>query len=114
MITDWNGNLWALYQNFGYEKNKLYETEFSFDNDGPSCFDMIDASYLDKHYKGWEKPSIFPKLCLIGVECDFHAALTEERLNHIGGVTNKCLIPSGSEVYYNPTGLIVSNKIIIL
>lgn len=106
-------NLWAIYQDFRYDKNKLYETEFSFNNNSPSYFDEPDSVYLDEHYTGWRFGDIM-NLNLIGVECGFHAALTKERLSHINGITYKCLIPAGSEVYYNPTGLIVSNKIIIL
>lgn len=114
VYKSFSSNLWALYQYFQYEINKLYKTELTF-NDGKynPCFDSMTARHLEIMYHSqWYSISLF-NLGLIAVVEGFHSAATEDRL---GGEYNirRCLIPAGSEVFYDETGLIVSNQIIVL
>ena len=112
-LVDENGKLSAIYQDFIYERNRLYKTTLTFceGNKNP-CFDTEAAMYLESNYVSWyERP--LRDNGLIAVIEGFHSAETSRRLRD-GYDTIKCLIPAGSEVFYDKTGLIVSNQIMVL
>lgn len=114
VYKSFSDNLWALYQNFQYEINKLYKTTLTFDNGKYNpCFDSIAARHLEIMYNPqWYTISLF-NIGLIAVVEGFHSAATEDRLGRRTNI-RRCLIPAGSEVFYDETGLIVSNQIIVL
>jgi len=114
VYKSFRANLWALYQNFKYERNKLYKTGLTFDKGSHvPCFDVQNANYLCRVYgDDWYDNSL-EKLGLIGVIEGFHSARTKHRLSS-AHIIYECVIPAGSEVFFDETCLVVSNQIMIL
>lgn len=99
------------YYQEGYEyvKGILNTTTFGITKELPNdtiSFDNIATDYY-KHYN----LLINRKLTVISE--GFHACLTEERLNNYE-ISFEFLIPKGSLIFKDATGLIVSNQIIML
>lgn len=109
----------SIYYSFEYQMGILYKTKI-LETEDDTTFDDYDSCMLEEKYgRGWKYKN---KIKSIG--SGFHGALTKERLektleNEDGhamendGTIWKCIIPAGSEYYTNPSGLIVSNQIII-
>lgn len=85
---------------FEYVKDKLYETEFTYDNE-ESWYDNIEGNYANSI----SNP--------VFVAEGFHAFVKVKQCRKISDTYwAKFIIPKGAKYYQNPTGCIVSNKII--
>lgn len=122
-------------RHFKYELNKLYETQFTF-NESFKKADMVVHSYMMKNHPEisdihinvfkyhnnideWKRDLI--KVNLFSVCAGFHSILTMDRVKtylniyddyHSMGLY-KATIPKGATIYKDETGLVVSNRIII-
>jgi hypothetical protein len=56
----------------------------------------------------------FNKNKVLSISIGLHAYCDKERPSHLFGKLKEFLIPKGSEVYYDATGLIVSNQMMML
>lgn len=106
---------YSPFRGFKYEKGKLYRTVFRLGNE--NCFDAIDAEYFNNTYGiNWR---IFIGSEFKSIGQGYHAALKRKRLYSgekylpKNRTIRKCIIPKGSKYYLDPTGLIVSNQILI-
>lgn len=110
-----NGNLEevnAVFNFFNYLPHQLYETKFSFINpasrEAIGYDDEVNLAYGNRNERSTKN--------LLVVAKGFHSAKNIERLkqssNHCGHKF-ECIIPKGSLIYEDKTGLIVSDKIII-
>lgn len=81
------------------------------------CFDGVEKEALLKIDKGFMKSDKF-----ISIGAGFHSSLTEDRLEKAYDKIErkyyeyeifKATIPKGSRYYVSPTGLVVSNQIIV-
>ena len=120
---------YAPYWDFHYNLGELYKTtieEIPEDHYGDKCaFDESDRLVLDDLFKdsdgraNWSPSRYSGKEPATDVKyfgAGYHACTTVERLTaDYYGETKifECTIPAGSEYYLNPSGLIVSNQIII-
>lgn len=96
---------------FHYKINKTYATTIMEDKDDRCCYDDLDQVYLNNNHEGWQCGGA-PGLFYYGK--GYHSANTIERLDKEPMYNiYECIIPAGSEYYSNPTGLMVSNKIIV-
>lgn len=101
----------SMYQFFQYKLGKLYHCEIKETNIA-TCFDDRDQKILEKKYPNWD--DIIPELKYF--DEGFHSAISKNRLkSYVDDYHNifKCTIPKGSEYYTEPSGLVVSNQIII-
>ena len=102
--------LFTPYNKFKYELNKLYETKFTYlptsSKDAIGHDDMVTVAY------GWKSERVLNS-SLIVIAAGFHAATKKQRLKTAYYDLVECVIPKGSLIYEDKTGLIVSNKIII-
>lgn len=109
----------APFYHFKYEFGKLYETEFTeldpYVNDHLwRAFDEASSFWLGRNYPNWEIKGSNNRLELLCISQGFHGALTYERcLNHRYRIYD-CIIPKGSTMYTDDTGLFVSNKLIVV
>ena len=107
---------------FGYEVNKLYKTrmkqDYSFVKYGDS---MVRSSYkeifrLVNDHDG--DVSTWKKSGFIAIGSGFHSCATKARAEIMRVFSNydlrSFLIPAGSLIYKDRTGLIVSNQIMML
>lgn len=98
---------WNEYYEFDYRLNTLYTESIGADNIPDSYADQI----VIENYPYWRSEE------LTHVHSGFHSALTIDRISNFCGWENtvrvKCIIPKGSLIYKDKTGLIVSNKIIL-
>lgn len=94
-----------------YEPNVLYSVKME-KTDDPSPFDGIDQDYwMNKFRDAWNMNSLPNGVVSIGP--GFHCAKPNRLLNPRYYNVFKGEIPKGSLYYRNPTGLYVSNQIII-
>jgi len=107
-------DFYSYYYKFKWYIGKLYITELSFVTglDYYSCnfYDAIsDDFYNDKH-----RLSFLERL--VEVSDGFHAMLDFNRANleNDNRILAECLIPKGSLIFTDATGLIVSNQMIML
>lgn len=118
------GRIRAIHREFYYDIGKLYETEIKEVEKSYHrlAADEVDEKTLSRleEYSGWElgyrggKP--IQNIRYIGQ--GFHSALRESRARELGSDSYanfiyRCTIPEGSEYFLNPSGLVVSNKLII-
>jgi hypothetical protein len=120
----------APYWDFHYNLGELYKTtieEIPEEYYGDKCaFDKFDSNVLCNLFKDSEgnpnwNPSWYtgkePATDVKYFGAGYHACTTVERLtgpDYYGeSKIFECTIPAGSEYYLNPSGLIVSNQIII-
>jgi hypothetical protein len=119
----------APYWDSHYNLGTLYKTtikEILEDNYCDKCaFDESDRLVLDSLFKDSDGRANWSPPCYSGKEpadakyfgAGYHACTTMERLTgpDYYGETKifECTIPAGSEYYLNPSGLIISNQIII-
>lgn len=115
------------FQYTGYRLNELYKTTIE-DTDDDAAFDEIDRNKLNEVFRdSHDRPNWHPYWYTGSEPADvkrigqgFHAMITLERAipvlkewDHSRKIV-ECTIPAGSEYYLNPSGLIVSNQIIVL
>jgi hypothetical protein len=113
----------SLHAYFQYELDKLYQTEIKeTERDTVLFADIIDSN-ITKVALGIKSTSslfgltkgLLPK----GVKVygqGYHFYFTKERAfdeKYYSCITLECIIPKGSEIYRNPSGLGVANQIII-
>lgn len=103
------GIIKSQFERFIYELNKLYETTIEHSKDW-TCYDNDAVDAIERKYPYWTKGIEKDLICLGD---GFHSAATIERLHH-GGSIFECVIPKDSEYYMDETGLVVSNKIIVV
>ena len=96
-----DNKLMSPFYHMVYELNKLYCTEMVV-TEGSQSFD--DKATKDRRF--------YPKEFLTEISEGFHSALTAERLEE--SLIYRCKIPKGALYFIGLTGLVVSNKIIIL
>lgn len=116
-------NYRSILKGFNWKLNVIYETNFTFiqkDSTYTLECSLYDKKVREKYFFTWfNKFMIKPWYVnsIKGVAEGFHAFLTPDRpekrrvdirLKSCDIVT--CVIPSGSLVFYDKTGLIVSNK----
>ena len=112
-------NLKSPLQGFRYSKNKLYENEIE-ESEDPSFADNESQNLYDKGGLSMQEVLEIHDLKALGK--GFHSITTEKRaLSYINQFYSgylwfkvfSCIIPKGSEIYRDATGLIISNKLII-
>lgn len=112
-------NLGSPIQRFKYSKNTLYENEIE-ESKYPSFADNESQNFYNKRDLSMQKMLEIHDLKAFGK--GFHSVTTEKRAlnykNQIYTIDPKynvfsCIIPKGSEIYRDATGLIISNKLII-
>lgn len=113
-LREINDNLWAPYNDFRYDLNKLYETIIR-ESDEWCGFDSFDNRMIQNKYPDFEPAEEHKKLKSFG--SGFHSALSKGRLLE-SWMTNdeyifECTIPKGSKYYIGISDLVVSNQIII-
>lgn len=103
------------FVNHQYEVGVLYKTTIASSNRW-TCFDGVDRDVLQTlpEYKGWQRG----RAGIFYYGAGFHSMLELKRCTDYCESTSfldayKCTIPAGSEYYTNPSGLVVSNKIIV-
>lgn len=120
-----NGYAFSVYfLGFGYKIGELCITEIKKETNLSklTAFDSVDSEWLNKRYgypsfysRGWKGAVERGELTAFGP--GFHSFLNPTRLgtNCIPKEERKfeCTIPKGSEYILDPTGLVVSNQIII-
>lgn len=104
-------SLWSLFYfpSKGYILDELYITEIK-ESDDWCCFDNSDELILEKEFPNWKTATPQELIC---IGQGFHSALKPERIQDGYYSIFKCIIPKGSEIYKEPSGLVVSNQIII-
>ena len=112
-------NLKSPLQGFRYSKNKLYENVIE-ESEDPSFADSESLNFYDE--EGFSMLEVLEIHDLKAFGKGFHSITTEERalsykndLYTVYPLNNvfSCIIPKGSEIYRDATGLIISNKLII-
>ena len=112
-------NLGSPIQGFKYSKNTLYENEIE-ESKYPSFADIESQNFYGKG--GLSMQALLEMHDLKSFGKGFHSVTTEKRAlsykNQIYSMSHKynvfsCIIPEGSEIYRDATGLIISNKLII-
>jgi hypothetical protein len=104
-------NLRTPYMGYTYNVGKLYKVKLSvrWTNNWCSFDAKTDKAYLRK--SGGD-------MVVNEIEKGFHAALKVDRLKDVWGVKRygvfEFLIPTGSEYFRDKTGLIVSNRIMLV
>lgn len=113
------GNLESIFNSFEYTLNKLYKTEIRRSNDyshatrktGNWLLSIIGGPYSS------HKESLID-LGFVSYGAGFHFCANKECLSdhlseylHGGEIKVKCIIPKGSEVYYDGVGNAVTNSI---
>jgi len=100
----------SVFFKFFWEKGVLHETELNKTED----LDYYDDT-VGNHYDILCREDNIRNARLIRIGGGFHAFCSEERIPDISYKTIKrFLIPKGSLVYYDETGLIVSNQMMLL
>lgn len=122
------GTLTTVHRDFTYTLDQLFQTEMLLSKQGISSDQIAVEAFLRmglEFHCDWGR-----RLCYLPKDCThsfvgqgFHSCDTEDRAARCKLVTNICpqdeieirtaIIPAGSLVYRDNTGLIVSNQIII-
>lgn len=111
-------NLKSPMLGFRYSKNKLYENEIE-ESEYPAFADEESYNFYNE---GLSTQKVLEIHDLKAFGKGFHSITTEERAlsykNQIYSISHKynvfsCIIPEGSEIYRDATGLIISNKFIV-
>ena len=104
---------------FFYEKNKVYETKILTDEIDITPFDrQVRDAYTDLYsdgeflsYTNVTNKKLLKKHSLKSFGQGFHSSISADRFDSRFFTVAEFVIPAGSEVYRDETGLIVSNKI---
>ena len=110
--------LYSPFNYFEWELNILYETKIKKTNNY-SYFDSEDLKHIIKitgKLDMLDLKTFIKKANFISLGEGFHSFDSYFRAmsSRTCGISlYKCIIPKGSEIYYNPSNLVVSNKIII-
>jgi len=116
-----NNFIYSRFFSMVYELNTLYTTKIASAKGNDICFYDRDArlAYLTTYEMigDWNDNPFTPeqfigKYNLNSIGSGFHSIL--DGMNGYRPVNFKCKIPKGSEVYYDNSGLVASNQIIIL
>lgn len=98
-----------------YVIGKLNSVRIKRSNDF-TYFDSLEGKFLVREFGTTKEQSLKTK-GLISIGQGFHSADSPERYTREGLIYDQllveCTIPKGSKVYLSPTGLVVSNKLII-
>lgn len=113
----------AIHREFYYDIGKLYETEIKEVEKSYQrlAADEVDEKTLNRldEYIGWGRGYVNrTPIHIRYIGQGFHSALRESRARQLGSDSYsnfiyRCTIPKGSEYFLNPSGLVVSNKLII-
>lgn len=103
----------SVYHAFEYKIGKLYTTTITNSQRGRYA-DATTSDFYEEYFISIEDSEIkFDEKVIVYNE-GFHFYTTKERANKSrNGELWECIIPAGSEVYYDETGLGVTNQIII-
>jgi hypothetical protein len=117
LLYKYGGKYHSPFTIFMYNLHELYQTKIQTSDDF-SFFDNIDRETFENENTKDSGRSIRYKVLNNGYSVfgqGFHSALTMERLqtHHINDEIYICIIPKGSEIYTNSSGLVISNQIII-
>jgi hypothetical protein len=116
VMNDYSGQIKPAYHcvgGFQYKINKLNTTKIApselnmyFDHNVGYEYDLNDIDSL---------PDQLEKLKIFAYGAGFHFATNTDRLNNCNysECMYECIIPAGSEVYYDKTGLGITNQIIV-
>lgn len=101
-------NIFAWMQAFQYEFGFLHKTKMAVDNIAQSAMDddVVNAYDLDSFLDN--------STHLTHVHLGFHFATSIKRFSGYDESIFKCIVPKGSRVYFDKTGLGVSNQIKII
>ena len=115
IVVNRNGKIYAwMYDDYQYEVNKLYKQSMSVDNIPGSVMDEWVYYAYNIKTKNWKNSKFKKYRNLNHIHEGFHSSLTIERLGNVNETAiYRCVIPKGSEVFKDKTGLIVSNQIIL-
>lgn len=98
---------WSDEHEFKYELNKLHKEKIRFDNNF--------ESYMDDEVR--DNYPNFRSRELTHVHNGFHSVKKQKRMDLFNQweqeIKMKCIIPKGSLIFKDKTGLIVSNQIIL-
>lgn len=107
------GCMFSMYRSgFYWELGVLYKQKLLKSKD-PSAYDMAVAGAYDIDIWGPCAPQLRDK-ALVAIGAGFHACETKERIDTSFGFKRPFLVPAGSLIYKDRTGLIVSNQIMML
>ena len=108
----------SLVQQFKYQVNKIYHCELGIYHSrylGSAEFaDYTSQRYYQKRFwlYLWNKLRYINPRPLTEISLGFHAYTTIKRAKSDSALTiSEFMIPAGSEVFYDKTGMIVSNNI---
>ena len=116
-VREFDGEIRSLYHGFRYEENIPYARALKIERNPVEVVTVFDDIATTK-YKPWKRDyekstkKAMNKI-VTEISCGFHACLTKERVTDKDYIIREFIIPKGSEVYYDATGLIVSNQIIL-
>jgi len=102
----------SLYNNFLWELGKVNYTKLEI-----SIRDLSSCKFYDSRARWGQE--ISGDRNFVQVSCGFHAALTYYRLSNNYSIIRdelivECLIPKGSLIFKDTTGLIVSDQMIMV
>lgn len=107
----------SIYRDFVYILGDTYETEILPAGMGYShyAFDEEDSKALKLYrYVNEDRLRKMSELGYVSFGQGFHSAKKKTRIKlDYDEFLYKCIIPKGSQYYVNPSGLMVSNKIIV-
>ena len=106
-VIMYDDEIHSTYYDFTWEKGKLYTEKLLIEKFPFKSVEHYDSIVFD-HYNTTSK---YKLTC---ISDGFHAALNEQRLKNSPYDIMEFLIPKGSEVYYDATGLVVSNQMMLL
>ena len=110
-------NALSSFQRFEYELGKLYNTKIERSEDIFAYDDIANKKYYNGT-RSLDTRNIFYRDSLNSYGAGFHFIKTLKRCNrkelYEDECIYKCIIPKGSEVYFDETDLGVADQIIIL
>ena len=102
-------NIWKLHCLY---KTNITET---YSSDELRFYDICAYdTYINNICTINQLPQLIYNGTLHSYSTGFHTADTAERAKEIGYSVFKCIIPAGSEIYKDDSGLIVSNQLILV
>tara|TARA_R110000868_G_scaffold14414_2_gene67039 strand:- start:39733 stop:40176 length:444 start_codon:yes stop_codon:yes gene_type:complete len=121
LLDNYNGRLKsAFYTDHLYELNKLQPVVKIKESNDICCFSNIDNDFLNKNYPNWQLNGNMSQYDLMCIGRGYHSIDTLEYAEKELIISRfdktvivECTIPQGSLYYKGPTGLLVSNQIIV-
>ena len=110
LLEERNNELSAWMYCFIYEIGVLYVQEMKVDNDSDSYHD----DEVSEAYNFTQAEFQTATMDMTHVHEGFHFATSENRLIDYEAVLCECIVPKGSRVYFDKTGLGVANQIKIV